>query len=152
MDKKIIKLIAIVAVIIIACVIIFGGRSAKKAAKQYIDGMLSGDAKQAYEVLCKDSKKAVGETKKIAINKMEKALENQQDTYRDKYGNNWKYKVKVIDAYEYKPEDGEYAGEDLMKVVVQVTHKGSKWLSSKEGEETITVLLIKEGRKWCVIK
>ena len=150
-DKKYIKPIAIVVGVIIICTILFGGRSAKKAAKDYVEGMLEADAAKVYAVLCDESREKVGETKKIAIDQMQDALDGQTEKYENKYGNRWKYKIRVIDAYDYESSVEEYADIRMMKVVVEVTHQGSGLFNDKEGEETITVKVVKEGRKWYVV-
>ena len=132
--------------------LLFGGKSAEKTAKNFVESMLDGDAKKCVSLLTDDAVEQTGSaTRKILINTMDDALEGLVEEYKDKYGNSWKYKVTAIDSYEYTYEyyNGGYIG-DAVKVVVEIQHKGGGLFDDEEGEETETLVLVKEGRKWLV--
>jgi hypothetical protein len=81
---------------------------------------------------------------------MQSMLDDQTDSYIDKYGKSWSYKVSVVDVYDCDPISDEYTGRKMKKVVLQIEHQGGGLFNDKEGEEDITLTLVKKGRKWYV--
>ena len=158
-NKKIL-IIAIAAVILI--IIFGGGRSAENAAKDYVEAMLDGNAKKAVSLMSDITiEKSNYATKKLLIHAMEEKLEAAREGYKDKYGDRWKYKVKVIDSYDADLSDiedyienielGDSVSGKMKDVAITVTHKGSGWFNDKEGSEEMVIRCIKQGRKWYVL-
>lgn len=143
-------IIAVVAVIILFS--LFGGGSPEDAAEDYVKSMLKGDYKKCVDLTSDEAIARSGEeTRKLYSHKMEKALKALEERYKDKYGSGWKYKVKVVDSYEYTPQYVEYAADELTKVIISVEHKGGGWFNDKEGSEDMEVIVGKENGKWRVI-
>lgn len=136
-----------VAVVVLLILMFGGGKGPEKVAKSYMNAILDGDAKKVVKLTSDETIESSGiETKKLFINYMEKELDDAIEYYEDKYGDNWKYKVKVIDSYDCSDEmleDGKF-----VVVFLEVNHKGSGWLNDKEGTEEFELILKKEGGKW----
>lgn len=147
--KKYKTIVICVAIVILLIMIFGGGKGPEKVAKSYVNAMLDGDAKTVVKLTSSERIASSGyETKKLFTNHTEKTLDRAIEQYEDKYGDNWKYKVKVIDSYNCSDEmleDGKY-----VIVFLTVQHKGSGWFNDKEGTEDIELILKKEGGKWKV--
>ena len=115
-----------VVIAVILVFIIFGCRSAKKTAKQYVEALLGGKASKCASLMTDEAIKNTGAaTKKIFINELDDALENLRDDYKDKYGKSWKFSVEIIDSYDYELDENEYDGAKAKMVELKIIHKGS---------------------------
>ncbi|MBQ3134803.1 MAG: hypothetical protein IJB75_03205 [Oscillospiraceae bacterium] len=149
--NKLIKPIATVGALIIICTLLFGGRSAEKTASKFMKSLMEADAKEAYSLMSDELKESLPyETKKVAIHSMQENFDDAIEGYKDIYGKRWKYKVHVIDVYECEAISDEYEGRKMMKAEIEVTHKGSGLLNKKEGSDSDTLYLVKDGRNWYV--
>ena len=141
------KHIVVIAVLIVIFALLSNGGSAEKSARKFVENMLDGRARECVSLLTDDAVEQTGYTRKVLISVMDGALEQMREDYKSKYGKRWKYKITVIDSYEFEAE--YYAGERIgnaVTVVVGIQHTGS----ATEDEETETLVLIKDGRKWLV--
>lgn len=149
--KIIIALLIVILAFVILGDLIFtdSNNSAEKAAVKFTEAMLDADAKKCANLMCDDLIEMSNyETKKLFINALEKQLESAKDEYIDTYGKRWKYKVSVVDSFEYEPFYD--CDEDLVKVVLKVEHKGSGLFNEKEGEEEIELIMVERNGKWLV--
>ncbi len=156
-NKKLI-IIALAAVLII---MFFsgGGNSAEDVAKEFIEASLKGDADKVVSLMSDITiDESPYETKKLFTHAMEKTLKNSRERYKDKYGDSWKYKVKVIDSYDVDFSDIEeyveitdFIFDSMRDVAITVEHKGSGWFNDKEGTEDMIIRCVKEGKKWYVL-
>lgn len=157
--KKNKKVILIIGIVLIAIIIFSGGRSAEDTAQQFVEAMLDGDAKTATEltsdITIEESSYA---TRKLYTHALEELLKENRDRYKNKYGNSWKYKVKVIDSYDVDfseiedyVEITDFVSSSMKEVAISIEHKGSGWFNDKEGTEDMVVTCIKLGRKWYVL-
>ena len=123
--------------------------NAELVAHSFVEAILDADAKKCADLMCDDLIEMSNyETKKLFINALEKQLESAKDEYIDTYGKRWKYKVSVVDSFEYEPFYD--CDEDLVKVVLKVEHKGSGLFNEKEGEEEIELIMVERNGKWLV--
>lgn len=150
MKKLNIKKILVIVLGIALVVWLFGGRSAKKTAKQYIEALYAGNASKCASLMTEKAIEDTGApTKKVFISDLNDALDDLQEEYQNIYGSKWKYSVKVIDIYDYDAGDA-YDDQPAKMVELKITHKGSGLLNKKEGEERQQVLVVKQGLKWYV--
>ena len=74
---------------------------------------------------------------------------------KEKFGKKWKYDIEIIDSYEYEPTDSidldSLEGKELKEVAYEITYKGKGLFNDKDGEESGTFLLVKEGNKWYIV-
>ena len=136
---------------VLALFLVFREKGPEETAKKFIKSMMDANAKRCISMMTDDAVEKIGETRKIAIHNMEEALEALQEDYRYEYGDNWECKVVVIDFYEATAEyyDGDYVGEAVV-VVLELQHEASGLFWEETGEETETLILVKEGRKWLI--
>ena len=95
------------------------------------------------EYLESNMKKMSAETKKILISKLQNDLNEDKEDTEDRYGNNWKIKIKYIDSYRID--------EDTIGVSISVKYKGKGGLlglSDREDTEEITIKLTRQKGKW----
>lgn len=153
------KAVLIIGVIIFVIVIFSGRRSAEDTAKQFAEAVMEGDAKTMVSLMSDITIEESGyKTKKLLIHALDEELENTIERYKDKYGEKWKYKVKVVDSYDVDFSDIEayveitdYISSHMKEVTVSIEHKGKGWLNDKEGTEDMVITCIKLGRKWYVL-
>lgn len=153
------KTILIIGIALIAIIIFSGGRSAEETAQQFVEAMLAGDAKTATELTSDITiEESNYTTRKLYTHALEESLKETRERYKNKYGDSWKYKVKVIDSYDFDYSEIEdyveitdFASSSMKEVVVSIEHKGSGWFNDKEGTEDMVITCIKLGRKWYVL-
>lgn len=130
---------------------------AEGTAKKFIEHMLDGNAKKCTSLMHDDLIETAGyKTEKLFINAFDKTLDSITDIYKDKYGWGWDYEVTVIDSfnvdiydsYDYKKEYTEEGS--VVKVVLEVEHKGGGLFNSKEGTDTFELIMKKADGKWLV--
>lgn len=152
-------LVVTVLVILLALSIFNSDKSAEDTAKEFVEAMLKGDAKTVTNLT---SEITIGEsnyeTKNLYTHAVEEILEATIQNYENKYGKNWKYKVKVIDSYDVDfseiedyVEITEFISSNMKEVAVSIEHKGRGWFNDKEGKEDVVITCIKQGRKWYVL-
>ena len=85
-------------------------------------------------------------------------MKETRELYKDKYGDSWKYKVKVIDSYDVDFSEIEdyieitdFVSDSMKEVAISIEHKGGGWFNDKEGTEDMVITCIKLGRKWYVL-
>lgn len=157
--KKNKKAILIVGIVLIAIIIFSGGRSAEDTAQQFVEAILDGDAKTATKLTSDITiEKSNYTTRKLYAHALEESLKETRERYKDKYGDSWKYKVKVIDSYDvdfFEIEDyieiTDFVSESMKEVAISIEHKGGGWFNDKEGTEDMVITCIKLGRKWYVL-
>ena len=153
------KAIVIVLMAIIFITLFCDGRSAKDTAQRFVVATLKGDAKivanLTSDITIEESNYT---TRKLYTHALEENLKKTTERYKDKYGDSWKYKVKVIDTYDVDfseiedfVEITDYISSNMKDVAISIEHKGSGWFNDKEGTEDIVITCIKQGRKWYVL-
>lgn len=150
MDKK--KLLTIGSIILLLVLLLTQCSGTKKGvAKDFVEAATSDmNAKKAVSLMSDkyllDTMDEYGAaTKKILISEMQQRFDAHEEDMKDNYGRRWKAAIEYIDGY--KDNDGRYY------VVLNVTYTGSGGLfGTKDLEDTaeMTVVLVKEGGKWCV--
>lgn len=155
--NKIIVGLLIVVVIVLLFDNVFVSNGADRTAIAYVEYMLDGDAKKCTALMCDDLIDVAGyETKKLFINEFDKTLDAMIDSYKDKYGNRWSYKVTVIDSFAVDAFDAfdyslDYEEEGkLVKVVLEVTHKGGGLFKETDGTETFELIMKNDNGDWLV--
>ena len=163
------KNILIFGVIIIAGLCLLGGcngeksdtTSAEKTAKQAIQALLENDVPK-YFSLCTDEfieseiKQFGVPTQKMLVNEYEKFFGGYQETLKNQYGKKWEYTIRVIDTYEYIPNETDeefllYKGEELVEVACEIDFSGKRFLKKIEETEKEKVQLVRRGNKWYII-
>lgn len=154
------KKIVIAILIVLLLLILFwdnlpfgnSNNDAEKSAITFVEHMLDGDAKKCTELMCDDFIDMAGyESTKLFTNAFQKNLDTLIETYEDKYGKSWDYKVSVIDSFEYTPEYYEYEGDgELMKVVLKIEHEGGGLFKDKKGTDEIPLIMQYSDGEWLV--
>lgn len=153
------KFIVGVGFVVLLICIFCGGRSAEETALQYVEATLEGDAKTATQLTCDITiEESNYPTRKLYAHALEESLKKTRERYENKYGDKWKYKIKIIDSYdvdfseiEAYVEIDEFVSSHMKEVMISVEHKGSGWLNDKEGTEDLIITCVKLGRKWYVL-
>ena len=118
---------------------------AEKAATNFIEYMLEGDAESCVDLMSDDVIESSGyDTKKLFTHALDKKLDLIIDTYKNKYGKRWRYKIIVIDSYEHE------IFEDYTVVVLEIQHKGSGLFKDKDGSEEVELILECVRDEWIV--
>lgn len=152
-------IVAVFLAVILAISIFGGGRSAEDTAQRFVEALLDGDAKTATNLTSDITiEESNYNTRKLYIHALEENLNETIKRYEDKYGDSWKYKVKVIDSYDVDfseiedyVEITDYVSSSMKEVLISIEHKGSSWFNDKEGTEDMLITCIKMGRKWYVL-
>lgn len=159
MSKKIFSIMATVVGVVLI-VFLFSGRSAEKTAKQALEAMHENKASKFVSLMCDDTIEYQMEcrdirTKKLFIKEYEDTFESFQKQMKEKFGKKWKYNIEIIDTYDYEPSDyvdlDSLEGKKLKEVAYEITYKGKGLFNDKDGTESGTFLLVKEGNKWYIV-
>lgn len=159
MNKKTLAIIS--AIIAIGLVFfLFSGRGAEKTAKQALKAMHENKASKFVSLMCEEAIEYQMEsrnikTKKLFIKEYEDTFDSFQTQMKEKFGKKWGYHIEIIDSYDYEPSDdidmGELEGEQLKEVAYEITYEGKGLFNDKEGSESGTFLLVKQGNKWYIV-
>ncbi len=156
------KRIIIIALVVVLLLVVFLDKlpfnnsevrnDAEAVAGEFLQNMLDGDAEKCAELMCDDLiAMSEYETKKLFINAFDKKLDSLIETYKDKYGKLWTYEISVIDSFEYTPEYYAYEGdEELVKIVLEIGHKGGGLFKDKEGTDEFEVVMGNIDGEWLV--
>lgn len=160
-----IKKRSIYAVLIIVLVLFFslGHRGYKATIKQYVEATMECNGKKVVGLMPKEYVKATiaqgsYHNKREMIADMTAVLNQNNESFADAFGENWKYKCDIIDTYKYSKSEVEgfitisnYAYL-LPKIdsVREVTYEIKVYNDDYDSATTEKVLLIKSGRKWYV--
>ena len=162
----IVTVIAIVVIVVVFGINIFGGRSAKKTVKKYVEGQMEGNGEELIDLFPKELIAGICEeegylNKQEMSEEVEDRLQEQLEQIDEEYGEGWKYSYEIIEAEDYSIEDlrdmrQDYQEEydirldieEAKEVKIEVT------TSSKDGENSTTntmhVELIKVGNSWYI--
>lgn len=158
-------LVVVVAVVLLPLYFfMFGNGSVKHVAKTYAEAYLSDfNAKKVISCMSDDYISARGESKKILTNNFKKWLKEDKEDMKDRYGKNFKVKIKYVDKLDgtdefllsggYSVYPDIYFGNDdkdfpeVTKVCFSVTESGK----GDDYTYNATVYLVKEGLKWRVV-
>lgn len=144
----------LVVVICLSATLFSCGSNELDVADKFLNALYDGDIKKVVSLSSETLiEKSGAQTEKIYKKKMEEMHETLVESYKDKYGKKWKYKIEIIDSYDWEPDEyylQQYVGDEFKKVEAEIEHTGKGFFNDKEGDEKITLIMEKVDGKWLV--
>ncbi len=159
-DKKI-GMIAVAVIVLIAAIMLLGGRSCKSTIKQYVNAQFDVDAAAIFQLIPDNmidymleddgyDRDDLGDL----IDDANEAIQDQIDSIERYLGEDWKFSYKIINAEDIKGDDLKDLKKDYKRMGVNISAAKTAEvdLTVKVGEtessNSMEIPLIKVGRSW----
>ena len=162
-DKKIglIAVAAVIAVVLVLTIVLFGGRSYKATVKQFFNATFDVDGKAIVKLIPDDLVDYVLDESGYDEDELDEMIADIEDEFEDQIasikrylGDDWDVSYKIISTEDIKGKDLKDLKEDYKDIGVKISAAKDveMELTIKAGEtensNTITISLIKVGRSW----
>ena len=152
--KILIPAIAVVAVMLILVFSLTGRRGYKKTVENYVQGALDGDIEKVVSVIPEGYMEYYGVDRSTVIDTVEEALDDSG--LYDLLDEDWEFSYEIGDAEDIKGAELQEIKDDCSDSGVKVSAAKSVDLkltvTTEDGpeSETVSIPLIKVGRKWYI--
>lgn len=162
-DKKIglIAVAAVIAVVLILAIVLFGGRSYKAAVKQFFNATFDVDGKAIVELIPDDLVDYVLDESGYDEDELDEMIGDIEDEFEDQIasikrylGDDWDVSYKIVSTEDIKGNDLKDLKEDYKDIGVKISAAKDVEMElivkagETENSNTITISLIKVGRSW----
>lgn len=155
-NVMVIGIAAVAVVVIVALVMLMGGRSEKDVIKKLVKGINKGDAKSIVALIPDEVIEESGMTKKKMTNNLEDSLDEMRDEFDDMY-DKWSISYKILDSEDYSKKElknlneryEDYYDVDIdIKAAKTMNVKLTAKLDDDTESNTVDLIVIKVGRSW----
>ncbi len=159
-DKKI-GIIAAAVIVLIAAIVLFGGRSYKSTVNKYVKAQFNVDAAAIIRLIPDDVIDYMLEDKGYDKDDLDDLIEEANDSMQDDidriksyFGEDWKFSYKIINAEDIKGDDLKDLKKDYKRMGVNISAAKNAEVEytvkfgELESSNSMIFSLIKVGRSW----
>ncbi len=159
-DKKM-GIIAAAVIVLIAAIVLFGGRSYKSTVNKYVKAQFNVDAAAIIRLIPDDVIDYMLEDKGYDKDDLDGLIEEANDSMQDDidsikryFGENWKFSYKIINAEDIKGDNLKDLKKDYKRMGVNISAAKTAEVEytvkfgELESSNSMKFSLIKVGRSW----
>lgn len=160
-QNKTIGMIAVAVIVLIAAIVLFGGRNYKSTVNKYVKAQFDVDAATIFQLIPDDMMDYMLEDDGYDRDDLNDLIEEANDSIQDQIdsiesylGKDWKFSYKIINAESIKGDDLKDLKKEYKKMGVSISAAKTAEieLTVKAGEtetsNSMEISLIKVGRSW----